>query len=121
IDRCLILVVPYSRFTRDLLQPRDLRKPTITQILLCASILGQRELMFDDDAYNTIHAYTDDLTHRAATFYRTSPRFTSYLAKQPPQVIKLCGLMTIIHTITTVLRRINVYVIDQPVYLNIGY
>ncbi|CAF4623116.1 unnamed protein product [Rotaria sp. Silwood2] len=113
IDRCLILVVPYSRFTRDLLQPRDLRKPTITQILLCASILGERGLIFDDDAYNTINAYTDDLTHQAATFYRTSPRFTSYLAKQPPQVIKLCGLMTIIHTITTVLRRINVNLSEE--------
>jgi hypothetical protein len=68
IDRCLILVVPYSRFTRDLLKARDLRKPTITQILLCATILKQRELIFDDDAYNIINACTDDLTHRAAFF-----------------------------------------------------
>ncbi|CAF2139242.1 unnamed protein product [Rotaria magnacalcarata] len=108
IDRCLILVVPYARFTRDLLKPTDLRKPTISQILMCASILQQRELLFDDDAYNTINAYTDDLTHRAAIFYRTSSQFTSYLAKQPAQVIKLCGLMTIIHIVVTVLTRINI-------------
>ena len=110
VDRCLIHVVPYLRFTRDLLKPRNLRKPTVTQILLCASLLGQRQLIFDDDAYNTINTYTDDFTHRAATFYRTSPRFTSYLAKQPPQVIKLCGLMTIVQVIVNILSHLNMYV-----------
>ncbi|CAF4515510.1 unnamed protein product [Rotaria sp. Silwood2] len=113
VDRCLILAVPYSRFTRDLLKPRNLRKPTISQILLCASLLGQRQLTFDDDAYNTINAYTDDLTHRAAIFYRTSPRFTSYLAKQPLQVIKLCGLMTIVHIIVNILSRFNLRLTDE--------
>ncbi|CAF4403940.1 unnamed protein product [Rotaria sp. Silwood2] len=113
IDRCLILVVPYSRFTRDLLKPRDLRKPTISQILLCASLLGQRQLIFDDDAYNAINTYTDDLTHRAAISYRTSPRFTSYLAKQPPQVIKLCGLMTVVHVIVNILSRLNLHLFDE--------
>lgn len=109
IDRCLILIVPYSRFTRDLLKPKDLRKPTLAQILLCASILGHRELNFDEEAYDIINSYTDDLTHQAATFYRTSPRFTSYLAKQPAQVIKICGLMTIIKIITNLLSRLNLY------------
>ena len=107
IDRCLILVVPYSRFTRDLLKPRDLTKPTIIQLLLCASLLGQKELTFDEDAYNTINACTDDITHQAAIFYRTSPRFTSYLAKQPVQVIKLCDLMTIVHIVINVLSRLD--------------
>ena len=106
IDRCLILVVPYSRFTRDLLKPRNLKKSTVSQILLCGSFLGARKLLFDDDA-NAINAYTDDLTQRITSFYRTNPRFTSYLAKQPPQVIKLCGLMSIVHILVNMLSHFN--------------
>ncbi|CAF4885773.1 unnamed protein product, partial [Rotaria sp. Silwood1] len=91
--------------------------PTIAQLLLTITILRRRYYVFCGEAQKLLDNYIEELTKQACE--ADSSRITSFLAKQPIQVIRISALTQIIDLLPTVIQHVNIeHTIDDMFGLN---
>ncbi|CAF3805511.1 unnamed protein product [Rotaria sp. Silwood1] len=105
VVRCLFLVLGYQKYLRQQHVNRNPNLPTIAQLLLTITILGRRHYVFCDEAQKLLDNYIEELTKQACE--ADSSRITSFLAKQPIQVIRISALTQIIDLLPTVIQHVN--------------
>ncbi|CAF4517263.1 unnamed protein product [Rotaria sp. Silwood2] len=102
---CLFLVVGYRQYLREHRVAKNLTYPTIAQILLVATALGPRRFVYSPEASKVIDNYCETLTKQAEE--ATLSRLTSFMAKQPTQILRISALTQILELIPIILQNIN--------------
>ncbi|CAF3895281.1 unnamed protein product, partial [Rotaria sp. Silwood1] len=86
-------------------------------LLLTITILGRRHYVFCDEAQKLLDNYIEELTKQACE--ADSCRITSFLAKQPIQIIRISALTQIIDLLPTIIQHVNIeHTIDDTFGLN---
>lgn len=105
VVRCLFLVLGYQQYLRKDNVHTNPSMPTIAQILLSVTLLGRRQYVFSNEAQQTIDRYIETLTSQARE--ATSSRITSFLAKQPNQIVRISALTQIIDLLPSIIQNVN--------------
>ena len=79
--------------------------PSIAQILMASVVLGRRQYVFSEQSQKLLDGYIDNLAKQAAQ--ASSPRITSFLAKQASQVTRITALTQIIDILPIIIQHVR--------------
>jgi hypothetical protein len=117
VVRCLFLVLGYQQYTRKPVDNLPITMPTITQLLMAATILGRRKYVYSDEAQVLIDNHIEQLTKQASA--ANSSRITSFLAKQSSLLTRISALTQIIDLLPTIMEHLNLLVIEFFFFLSL--
>ena len=79
--------------------------PSIAQILMASMVLGRRQYVFSEQSQKILDVYIENLTKQATQ--ASSPRITSFLAKQASQVTRITALTQIIDILPIIIQHVR--------------
>ena len=106
VVRCLFLVLSYRKYLREDHRDPDLSMPSIAQLLMAVVMLGRRQFTFSEQSQKILDDYIENLSKQASE--STSPRITSFLAKQASQVTRITALTQIIDLLPSIIEHVRV-------------
>ena len=105
VVRCLFLVLSYRSYLREDHVEPDLTMPSIAQLFMAVVALGRRQFVFSAQSQKRLDDYIENLAKQASQ--STSPRITSFLAKQASQVTRITALTQMIDLLPSIIQLVH--------------